>query len=230
MKGVFNLQPPMPKYKVTWDVDIVLDYLCMLPSNGDFNLQQLSHKLVMLMTLTNAGRCSDLATLNLSFCSISGNSSRFVIPGLTRSCRSGPPLEATYPAFTENPQLCPVQTLKAYMLRTQPLRQSANPLRERELLFISVRKPHNPVGPATLGRWLRGIMHQSSIDTNVFSAHLTRGAANSKARIVGVSLENIIKAANWSNTSAFSRFYHRPLITSQFGRSILMPRGQTGEL
>jgi len=113
-------------------------------------------------------------------------------------------LEALYPAFPENLKLCPVQTLRAYERRTQALRPASQ--RMRTPLFISVRKPHRPVKPATLGRWLKGVMHRAGIDTEAFSAHSTRGAATSKARMVGVSLGDIIKVANWSSTSTFSRF------------------------
>ena len=67
LKGVFNLRPPAPKYTVTWSVDVVLDYLGGLPDNEQLNLQQLSHKVTMLMALTNADRCSDLAALDLSY-------------------------------------------------------------------------------------------------------------------------------------------------------------------
>ena len=73
---------------------------------------------------------------------------------------------------------------------------------------------------------------QAGIDTEAFSAHSTRSASTSKARMVGVSLEDIVRAANWSSTSTFSRFYHRPVVLSQFGRGILTSRLQThlGEL
>ena len=175
-----------------------------LPDNDCLDLQQLSHKLTMLLVLTNADRCSDLTALCLSYRTYLGNGVRFIIPGLTKTRVSGPPLEALYPAFPENQKLCPVQTLRAYEQRTQPMRPSSG--RTNNPLFISVRKPHRPVKPATLGRWLKGVMHQAGIDTEVFSAHSTRGATTSKARLLGVSLRDIVKAANWNSTSTFSRF------------------------
>ena len=154
LKGVYNLRPPAPKYTTTWDVDTVLDYLSNLPDNESLSLQQLSHKLTMLLALTNADRCSDLAALNLSYRTYLGNGVRFLIPGLTKTRSSGPPLESHYPAFPDNQKLCPVSTLRAYEQRTQATRPSSE--WERNPLFISVRKPHRPVKPATLGRWLKG--------------------------------------------------------------------------
>ena len=203
LKGVFNIRPPAPKYTVTWDVDTVLEYICQLPENGDLDLQQLSHKLTMLLALTNADRCSDLAALDLSFHTYSGGGVRFIIPGLTKTRSSGPPLESFYPEFPDERKLCPVETLKAYERRTLPLRKETS---KSNSLFISVRKPHRPVKPATLGRWLKAVLSQAGINTDVFSAHSTRGASTSKAKRAGVSLGDIIKAANWSSVSTFSRW------------------------
>ena len=64
-------------------------------------------------------------------------------------------------------------------------------------------------------------MSSAGIDTKVFSAHSTRGAATSKAKSAGVSTGDILKAANWSTTSTFCRFYHRPVNSGKFGRGVL---------
>ena len=72
--------------------------------------------------------------------------------------------------------------------------------------------------PATIGHWLKSVMH---IDTNIFLAHSTRGAATSKARSPRVSAADTLKAASWSSISTFSRFYHRPIDSGQFGRGVL---------
>ena len=111
LKGVFNIRPPAPKYAVTWDVDVVLSYLRSLPDNQKVSFQLLSHKLAMLMALANADRCSDLAALDLNHRTFQGGGVRFIIPGLTKTRKSGPPVEAFYPAFPEDPKICPVETL-----------------------------------------------------------------------------------------------------------------------
>ena len=80
----------------------------------------------------------------------------------------------------------------------------------------------------TIGNWLKRVMSASGVDTSVFSAHSTRGAATSKAKGVGVSTVDILKAANWSSESTFRCFYHRPVTTSEFGRRVLTPNN--GEL
>ncbi|KAJ8912391.1 hypothetical protein NQ315_013457 [Exocentrus adspersus] len=55
-KGLYNLKPPMPKYKYTWDPAPVPDYLqTLIPLEG-LSLEKLTYKLVMLVALTSAHR------------------------------------------------------------------------------------------------------------------------------------------------------------------------------
>ena len=135
--------------------------------------------------------------------------------------RCGPPVEALYSAFPENRKLCPVQTLLAYERKMQGMRSTSEQGRDSNPLFISV---HNHFKPATLGKWLKSVMKGAGTDTDTFSAHSTRGVATSKAKVVGVSLADILKAANWTSAATFSRVYNRQIISGQFGQSVLRAR------
>ena len=119
--------------------------------------------------------------------------------------------------------------MNSYIKRSEKLR---TPTSTGSPLFISVRKPHKPVKPATIGHWIRSIMKAAGINTEIFSAHSTRGAAASKAKAMGVSSAEILKAANWSSVSTFCRFYHGPMHSGSFGRGVLESRRTTepGEL
>lgn len=227
-RGIFNSRPPAPRYSETWDVDKVLVYIQNLPDNSQLSLQSLTHKLAMLFALSNADRCSELASLDLRFRSVTREGVRFVIPGLTKTRRSGPPKDAFYPSFTEDRRLCPVVTLKAYEQRTNEVRSKTD--RTPQLLFISVRRPYTPVKPATIGHWIQKVMTQAGIDTKIFSAHSTRGASTSKARRAGVSVPEILKAADWGSVSTFRRFYHRPVQDNDFGRKVLRCTQSRGKL
>ena len=55
------------------------------------------------------------------------------------------------------------------------------------------------------------MMAEAGIDTQKFKAHSTRGAAVSKARAQGLSVEQILERADWARASTFRRFYHRGL-------------------
>ena len=80
----------------------------------------------MLMALANADRCSDLAALDLNHRTFQGGGVRFIIPGLTKTRKSGPPVEAFYPTFPEDPKICPVETLICYENRSKPFQGHAN--------------------------------------------------------------------------------------------------------
>ena len=99
-------------------------------------------------------------------------------------------------------------------------------------IFIATRRPHRPVKPCTIGNWLKTVMAQAGIDTQQFTAHSTRGASTSKAKSSGVSTSDILRTANWSSSSTFTRFYHRPVQMGQFGRRVLTlrPASLAGEL
>ena len=212
---------------MTWDVDVVLQYLRGLPQNEDLSFQALSHKVAMLMALANADRCSDLASLDLDYMQYQVNGVKFVIPGLTKTRRSAPPLEAFYPAFPDEPQLCPVKALRCYQAQSADLRVPREAERETNPLFVAVCRPHKPVKAATIGHWLKRIMEAAGVDTKVFTAHSTRGASTSKAHKVGVGTADILRAANWSSASTFCHFYCTPVFHSQFGLGVLRQRGHT---
>ena len=108
LKGIFNSPPPAPRYTSTWDVDMVLSYLESSPVNSQLPLQTLAHKVAMLFALANTDRCSNLAALHLNHHTYQVNGVQFIIPGLTKSRRRGPPIEAFYPTFPDSPKLYPV--------------------------------------------------------------------------------------------------------------------------
>ena len=87
LKGVYNTRPTSPRYSSTWDVDVILSYLSSLPDNENLSFQILAHKVAMLMVLSNADRCSDLASLDLNFRSQKKGGGGIHHP---RSRRSGP--------------------------------------------------------------------------------------------------------------------------------------------
>ena len=217
LQGMFNQRPPQPRYESTWNVNVVLAFLAKLPDNKDLSLVDLTSKLVMLMALANADRASDLNSLDTRYMQYTQTGVTFKIPGLTKTRRSGPPIVAFYPVLESNTSLCPVSTLKAYMEATKEIRQET----KHVALFLSVKKPHNPVSNSTVSRWLKALMAKAGIDTTRFKAHSTRAAATSKAKATGVSMADILKAAVWSRESTFEQFYHRPIQASTFGPNVL---------
>ena len=106
-------------------------------------------------------------------------------------------------------------TLKDYLGRTEKIRNSVTEL------FISTRKPHKGVTTGTLARWMKSMLRAAGIDTNVYTAHSFRSASTSTAFAQGVSLQDILHTADWTNASTFARFYNKQTEDSTFAASVL---------
>ena len=128
---------------------------------------------------------------------------------LSKQCRSSRPItDFFFPAFQEDTTICPVITLRAYKSRTEQFRNISSGERKSEL-FLSWIKPHNPVTSSTIARWLKTCMADAGIDISIFKPHSVRGATSSKAAGVGVTVKDILDAADWSSVGTFQHFYHR---------------------
>ena len=217
LKGAFHSRPPLPRYSGTWDVSRVLIYL------GDHNLDDanLSLKLltlrtVMLLALTRPSRSADLARLSLAGFRMTPEGAVFLPVALAKqSTQSRAIKEFFFPRFADNTKLCPVRSLSLYLERTRQLRGSV------DQLFIAIIKPHLPVTSSTIARWLKKVISDAGIDTNIFKAHSVRSAATSAAANQGVTTEEILKAADWSTESSFQRFYYKPVRDTNFARTVL---------
>ena len=75
-------------------------------------------------------------------------------------------------AFPEVPSICPVLSLKDYLVRTAPLRAV-----DAKHMFIQLRKPHKSVSSQTLARWVTSIMADAGVDTSTFHQHSTCSAS-----------------------------------------------------
>ena len=183
---MFNQRPPAPHYKTVWCVDTVVQYIGSTFASADLSLKNLSMKLVMLMALSNASRASDLASLDIRFQQFTPEGVKFFVPGLTKTRRSGPPKEAFFGQFHEK-SLCPVNTLILYEEKTKALRMSTP--NEPSPLLISFRKPHKPVTPASIGRWIKELLGKAGINTEIFKGHSSRAASSSAAKVQGYQLQ-----------------------------------------
>ena len=144
----------------------------------------------------------------------------FFLPELTKSIRVGKNLKVSFHAsFPSDKRLCPCACLKAYEIRTAHLRPQSPEQTNR--LFLALVKPHKRVQAATLAHWIRYFLCLAGVDSNIFKAHSTRGAASSAAARAGLSVEDIIKMANWTNDNTFRRFYYKPVHNPTFGLAVL---------
>ena len=76
-----------------------------------------------------------------------------------------PGKEFFFPSFPDNPNLCPVNTLKAYIERTKINRGPKNGL------FITAVGKHNVATSATIARWIKTGLSKVGIDATISSKH-----------------------------------------------------------
>ena len=229
MLGISNERPPQPRYTNVWDVQLVLNYLLSLPYNDRLTLKQLTLKTVGLLALSQINRGSELKYLDLKFMRETDNTYIFSFNRHTKTSRKGnkrtPDLE--FSAFEEEitlepneRKLCPYTSLKFYLKTTQNLRGDDN---IKTQVFIGQIKPHKEVVKSTIAGWLKLLLKKSGINTEIFKAHSFRCASSSKAHLAGVSIQDILKTGNWTNTSTWQKFYHKPINTAakNFQKGIL---------
>ena len=220
MRGIHNTRPPRPRYTSTWDVDKVIRYVESLGSNDSLSLKHLSMKLAVLFALVEASRSSELAALDLRFRQFRPEGVSFILPSLTKKRNPGaPPKEVFFGSFPENGNLCVTNCLRCYEDRTKEFRSSAEGLPKK--LFLSYIRPHKPVTSQRIAHWIKDLLGLAGIDTSIFKAHSTRGAATTAAHRKGVRVSDILQVADWSTESTFNRYYYRPNRDPAFARSVL---------
>ncbi|KAH9631119.1 hypothetical protein HF086_008621 [Spodoptera exigua] len=206
-KGIFRLRPPLPKYSVTWDTSIVINYVSLLYPNESLHLDKISKKLATLLALLTAHRVQTFSKINIKNIETFPSKIIIKIPDFLKTTRIGcmQPI-LVLPFFEQQPEICPGKALLAYLEKTRLLRKDV------DSLFISLKKPYRAVGPQTLSRWIKETLGDSGIDVTIFTAHSTRHAATSAAHNLGINLDLIRKTAGWSGSSnTFYQFYNRTI-------------------
>ena len=66
MKGIFELQPSLPKYEI-WDVHVVLDYLKTLDASSALSRKELTLKFTMLLCRTTGQRGQTIHKFDISY-------------------------------------------------------------------------------------------------------------------------------------------------------------------
>lgn len=214
LKGVFNLRPPVPRYKEVWDVSIVLRFLKTLSPVASLSLKNLTLKLVMLLSLVTAQRGQTLHLLDINLMSIYDSSIVFTF---NKPLKQSNPRTQVKPlvlkAYTHDESLCVFSTLKEYLHRTETLRVTGSQL------LISFQKPHKAVSRDTISRWIRTAMQMSGINLDVYKAHSTRAASVSAAHRAQVPIQEILSKAGWSSAQTFAIYYDKNLDTSESSAS-----------
>ena len=208
LAGVKVLRPSVTRYPVIWDVDKVLCYLKSLGDIQSLSLKLLTLKATMLSALATVQRACEIKLLTLSLMTELKDKLVFFLDDPLKGNRSNDPnnqdpLEIF--SFEEDPLLCPVNHLLAYVDRTKALRG------KEDQVFIATLKPHGAVTQQTIGTWLKTVLEKTGVDISHFKGHSTRHAASSKAMVKGASVKDIMARGNWSSSSIWQKFYNRKI-------------------
>ena len=130
----------------------------------------------------------------------------FHIIGLTKCSKPTRPNQSVYREYVEDEFLCPVKCIYEYLAQ-----RSEIVTQDFTEFFITYGKPHHPASKDLLARWVKEVMGNSGIDTEIFKPHSTRVASNSAAYKLGVLLQEVLKRGMWSHAGTFFRYYFREI-------------------
>ena len=91
MTGVFNRNPPKPRYVFIWDIEQVLTFIREIPNNTELSDRNINLKLAILFFLTSAGRCHESCYLNVKFMVGTSSVLRFFFIKVTKRWREERP-------------------------------------------------------------------------------------------------------------------------------------------
>ena len=202
IKGVYSLKPPTPKYSHTWNADQVVEYIQLLIPHEKLTFKEITLKTLGLIALTSGSRVQSIHLLDIDNMEKTNEIFRFKIKKRIKTTKPGQAQPIMVMRKFSNPSCCPYTALEEYFKRTAEIRTTTK-------LWISLTKPHKPVGKQTLSRWLKELLKLSGIDTSQFTAHSTRMAASSKVNAMGVGIDTILRTAGWSSATNFTKFYRR---------------------
>ena len=106
----------------------------------------------------------------------------------------------------EDELLCPVKCIYAYLAqRSKIITQNFN------VFLLTFEKPHHLASKGSLARWVKKVMGNSGIDTEIFKPHSTRVASNSAAYKLVMPLQEVLKRGQRSNTGTVFTYYFREI-------------------
>ena len=189
MKGIFHQRPPQPRCTKTWDVNKALSYLKYLGPNDSLSLKQLTLKTAALLTILAGQRIHTRHMLSVIHMDQSLDKVIFHIIGLTKCLeRARPNQSVVYRTYKEGKLLCPVKCVYVYLAQRSKI--IAQYFTE---FFIAFGQPHHPPSKDSLARWVKEVMGNSGIDTEIFKPHSTRVVSKSAAYKLGMPLQEVLK-------------------------------------
>lgn len=217
LKGIFNLRPSLPKTNVSWDPEIVLNYLKTLSPVKKLALKDLTLKTVTLLWLLSGQRGQSVQLIDVRNVTVTAHVVKLHFGDIMKVTRPGfEQYEDTIKAYTPDRRLCLVTVLREYLVRLKNLRAATT-----TQLFVSFNQPHDAVSKETVSRWVKIVMQRSGLDTSIFTPHSIRSASTSAAARANVPINTILQTAGWSKESTFAKYYQKPVKVNDYSKKLI---------
>lgn len=165
------------------------------------DLKNLTKKLCALLMLTTAQRVQTLHVFKLSCVEMNSAGCTIKIVDKLKHTRQGNHQQDLELSKFPDRKLCVIKCLNEYILTTKHLRKG------EDRLLLCYAKPHGPASKDSIARWLKAILQDAGIKE--FTAHSFRSVASSAMAMAGVSIQDIMKKAGWTNAGTFYKFYYK---------------------
>ena len=164
------------------------------------DIQKLTQKLVMLMTLISGGqRPQTIYSIRVSDIKILDN--KVVIPIMSLIKQTKPTKHMAPLCFQiynkEPPNWVSKKKKKSY--------------RDRDKLFLTCIKPYRAASKDTISRWCKSVIKESGISIHSYTSHSSRAEASSYVKTRGASFCTIILSAGWKSEKTFAQFYKKQI-------------------
>ncbi|CAH3179628.1 unnamed protein product, partial [Porites lobata] len=147
----------------------------------------------MLLLLVTGQRRQFIHLLSLNRIQLTSQTAYLSLGEHTKRSRPNNATSAvTTTEFTPDSRICPFTTLKAYMKKTETLRNRENKL------FTSFIKPNKAVSRDTISRWTKQVLTNSA-------------ASATKAYQKEIPLDTILNTIGWESAKTFQKYYHKPV-------------------
>ena len=112
MTGVFNRNPPKPRYVFILDIEQVLTFIKGMPNNTELSDRSINLKLAILLFITSAGRYHEICYLNIKLLKVTK------VTKVTKSWKKGkPPPSLEFHEYSDE-KLCVVACIDLYLGRS----------------------------------------------------------------------------------------------------------------
>jgi site-specific recombinase XerD len=219
-QAFYKTRPIQSKYLTFWPVGQLLTFLAEWHPASSLSLKQLTLKTLALLALSSSDRGQTLHSINIENTDIVDNTVVFVVNTKLKTTRRVIKNKVIKCIATDTPPINVCDYVLYYLNKTLAYRVAevakGNPKPTKLFLSWATKRP---VTKQSIARWLKYVLTLAGIHN--YSSHSYRGAGLSHAFAKGVTIDQIIKAGDWTTAQTFQRFYNKPSDSSTVGRIIL---------